>query len=202
MPQSGDPGDRILNAALEHAADGYDSVQIRSVAHAAGLTPTVLYQYFSSKDDLLIECLLSWLSVFAPTASIDAIGTFDPFHRLLLVVESLTEQMALTPRLADTLVRAYLRAVGPAARKADRARDMLVQLFADAMNHNDGNGGEYDRQVAALVADVWIANVLAIGQSRSTLHELRWQIRRTIELLRKNARYQKVRAVAHSQHGA
>ncbi|WP_052740875.1 TetR/AcrR family transcriptional regulator [Mycobacterium sp. UM_Kg1] len=177
---------RIARAALHQAANGYESVQIRSIAKSAGVSPSAVYQHFCSKDDLLVDCLTTWLSNFQASAPSAPISPSHPYRRLIIVVASLTERMSLTPRFADAVARAYLHAAGSAARRATAVREGLVEILADALNHHGPAGHEHVRQVAALVADVWITNLLAIAQNRTTPDELRRHLERAISAIAKN----------------
>lgn len=177
---------RIARAALQQAANGYESVHIRSVAKSAGVSPTAVYQHFCSKDDLLVDCLNTWLSNFKASAPLAPLRPAHPYRRLIIVVASLTEQMSLTPRFAEAVARAYLHAAGSAARRATAVREGLVEILADALNHQDPASHEHVRQVAALVADVWLTNLLAIAQNRTTPDELRRHLERAIAAIYNN----------------
>jgi AcrR family transcriptional regulator len=53
---------RVIEATLElGAAGGYDAVQMRDVAAAAGVALGTIYRYFSSKDHLLTEVMIAAL---------------------------------------------------------------------------------------------------------------------------------------------
>jgi len=162
--------ERILAAASQQAVSGYEAVRIRAVAAAAEVSASVVYHYFSSKDGLLLECLHNWVSEVS--GAVDIGGSEDPGQRLLGVVESLSQQLSLMPGLADAVARAYLHATGAASDQADLVRDKLIQVFADAMGQDAPGCAGHHQQVAALVADVWIANILAIAQNRTTSHDL------------------------------
>ena len=178
--------DRILKAALSQAVDGYDAVQMRAVADSAGVSPSTVYHFFPSKDDLLLECLHHWLTTCAANTAPGFAGADDPHGRLMAVGGSLTAQLPSTPRLADALARAYVHADGLAAGTAELVRDALVNLFAEAMAHAQAAGHEHHRQVAGLVADVWLTNVLAIAQGRTTAQDLQRSLARTVSIIARN----------------
>ncbi|ORA98332.1 hypothetical protein BST33_16940 [Mycolicibacter minnesotensis] len=178
---------RIVLAARQQAVNGYASVHIRSVADSAGVSPTALYQHFSSKDDLLVYCLHSWLDDFKAATTPTPSRPADPYRRLQLVVDALTERMSSTPRFADTVARAYLHAVGSAARGATLVRETLIAIFVEAVGDPNSPDHEHLRHVAALVADVWITNILAIAQNRTTPEELQNRLSWTISAIRSNS---------------
>ena len=56
---------RIVTAAIELLEDGeYDEIQIRDVAHQAGVALGTLYRYFTSKEHLYAAALLEWARSF------------------------------------------------------------------------------------------------------------------------------------------
>ena len=51
--------DRILDAAVDLATrHGYDGLEMRELAAAAGVSPATLYQYYGSKDEVLVGALV------------------------------------------------------------------------------------------------------------------------------------------------
>ncbi|WP_157531242.1 helix-turn-helix domain-containing protein [Mycobacterium sp. IS-1496] len=71
----------IVSSPLALAVDGYDAVHIRMVADDAGVTASSVFQYFASKDDLLVAALDQWRTSLnsASTAERDAVT--DPSSR-------------------------------------------------------------------------------------------------------------------------
>ncbi|WP_165607622.1 TetR/AcrR family transcriptional regulator [Mycolicibacter heraklionensis] len=179
--------ERMLAAASRQAVNGYDAVQIRAVADAAGVSVSSVYHHFPSKDGLLLECLYAWLCEFTPGEAPATIGVSEPHHRLLRILESLTGELSSAPRLADAMARAYLNATGAASRKADLVRDRLIQIFTDALQHEEPDWPDHNHQVAALVTDVWIANVLAVAQSRTTTRDLLRRLGHALSAISENA---------------
>ena len=53
------PATVLLREIVER---GYDGVSMREIAEACGITKAALYYHFSSKDELLQELLISYLS--------------------------------------------------------------------------------------------------------------------------------------------
>ena len=64
----------IAEAQKQILEQGYGAVTIRSVANACGVGVGTVYNYFSSKDELLATCLLQDWKVCLST--IDAVGTY------------------------------------------------------------------------------------------------------------------------------
>jgi len=195
QPEQDDRRARMLAAASQRAVNGYDAVQIRAVADAAGVSVSSVYHYFPSKDGLLLECLHAWLCEFTPGEVPITVGVSEPHHRLLRILELLTGELSLTPRLADAMARAYLNATGTASRKADLVRDRLIQIFADALQHDQPDWPDHNHQVATLVTDVWIANVLAVAQKRTTTGDLLRRLGHALSAISVNASHRRHAAI-------
>jgi AcrR family transcriptional regulator len=173
--------DRVVTAALHLAADGYDAVHIRTVAELAGVAPSTVYQYFSSKDDLLVASLHHWLTACEVDARASLPRIADPYARLLHAADLITQRLWAQPRFADAVTRAYLCADGVAAANADRVRTSLSSILTSAM------GSEHPKlhqgQIGDLVADIWAAAMLAVVQNRSTAGDSRERLARTIAVI-------------------
>ena len=59
----------IIEARRQLGEIGYSSMTVRSVASAVGVGVGTLYNYFSSKDELVAECMLeAWVTLMAKMA--------------------------------------------------------------------------------------------------------------------------------------
>jgi AcrR family transcriptional regulator len=77
----------LRRAILQHAADlflekGYDGFSLRAVAERVGYTPTTIYLYFASKDDLLLAVVREGFERFYAALTEAAASTSDPRARL------------------------------------------------------------------------------------------------------------------------
>ncbi|MFN6552695.1 TetR family transcriptional regulator [Mycolicibacterium septicum] len=173
--------DRIISAATELAAQGYDACQIRSVAAVAGMSASTVYQYFPSKDDLLLACFREWLWDFE-TEYRGVAGEADPFQRLLRVALTLTDRLCSSSQFAEAMIRPYLYADGAAAIQADLVRRLTVRIFIGSV----GEGESDARKIGAaeILSDVWMSNVAAFTQHRIAVGELTERLARTVSLLK------------------
>ncbi|OBI61644.1 hypothetical protein A5667_00345 [Mycolicibacterium fortuitum] len=174
--------DRIIASATELAHEGYDTCQIRSVAEAAGVSASTVYQYFPSKDDLLLACFYEWLWDFETEYRGDA-GEADPFQRLRRVALTLTDRLCASPRLAEAMIRPYLYADGTAAIQADLVRQQTVRIFVGSVD--DGNAAAMEIGAAEILSDVWMSNVAAFAQRRIDARELSERLVRTVGLFKR-----------------
>lgn len=171
----------IVTAALALAVDGYDAVALRVVADRAGVATGTVYQYFSSKDDLVMACFHRWIVTSELAFHHEMALVADPAVRLHRVVYRMTESLCAAGAFADAVSRAYLCADQAANANAERARDALSRVFAD-IDNSDGTPRSL-RDVSSLFADCWVMNVLSVVHGRVTVDELHRRLTRTASVL-------------------
>jgi TetR/AcrR family transcriptional regulator, cholesterol catabolism regulator len=153
---------------------------MRSIARYAGISTATLYRYFPSKHVVLVATLCRWLERFEATAT-PLGGGASPGRRLHWSVTALHTAMYANPALAQTLSRAYAVTDPAAADGVECVRSQTGEMFADAL----GNGRPTADEVAVgeILADVWAANVVAVGHGRRTVAELLHRLTVTVDLL-------------------
>ncbi|KUI31548.1 TetR family transcriptional regulator [Mycobacterium sp. IS-1496] len=173
--------DRVVAAALHLAADGYDAVHIRTVAELAGVAPSTVYQYFASKDDLLVASLHRWLEACDIDDRAQLHNIIEPYDRLLHTADAMTRRLWAQPLLVDAVTRAYLCADSVAAVNADRVRTRLSRMLATAMGREHPTLRQ--RQIGDLIADIWASSMLAVARNRYTADDSRARLARTVEVI-------------------
>jgi len=104
---------RLIDAALELAAEGgYDAVGIRPVAARAGVSVPTAYQHVSSKDQLLVEALMTLGARSTEGVRQRPPADSSPADRLVRVFRRIMKAAAAAPLLYTALYRAYA-ASGP-----------------------------------------------------------------------------------------
>jgi hypothetical protein len=79
------------------------------------------------------------------------------------------------------MTRAFVFADATSADAVNDAAEVIEQLFARAIGGGDPT--ERDREVAGLIADVWLANLTAFISDRASTAEARDHIERAVALL-------------------
>ena len=166
---------RIVAAALNVAGEGYEAMHVRTVADRAGVSASTIYEYFSSKDDMLVACLHHWLTEFAGEHRLPP-GA-DVYLGVAHQAGTVIEQLCTTPALADALARAYLYADGESVTNAESVRTTLVTMFARVLQAAPDSR---EHAIAELMADCWAISVLAVTQERLSLNEIRLRLERTL----------------------
>ncbi|OBJ36587.1 hypothetical protein A5630_06980 [Mycolicibacterium mucogenicum] len=156
----------ILDAALIVAADGgYDAVQIRAVAECAGIATGTIYRAFASKTHLLaaaltqeferIEAAYDWPGSAATRA-----------QRLGQLTDYLYRYWQRQPLLAEAMIRAFVDANTHDGGDLDIAATVIERLLARALS--DTTPTRTDQNAAAVIADIWLANLIAFVGGRAS----------------------------------
>lgn len=101
--------DRLIEAAIALATEGgYDAVGMREVAARAGVSPATAYQHVGSKDQLLVEALLSLGNRSTETVRQRQPRGATPAERLSAVFRRILKEAGKKPLLYQALYRAYV----------------------------------------------------------------------------------------------
>ncbi|HEX5253932.1 MAG TPA: TetR family transcriptional regulator [Mycobacterium sp.] len=172
---------RILEEVLSAVADGYEEVNIRDVAQRAGVAVGTIYRYFASKEHLLVSVLGRWLEDFERHVGPQLDDVDDPYARMYRVVDELHREVHRRPLLAEAMARAYVVADASVAVEVELVRSRLVDLFADAVSR--GKPTESHIDVAGLLTDVLVSNLLALAHGRIQIGDIRGRLRLMVDLL-------------------
>jgi AcrR family transcriptional regulator len=125
-------------ARRQFVVSGYHAVSIRDLAREAGVSLSVLYHYYASKQELLYGVLNDAIDAFDQIlargmANVDA--SHDPTASFLVLVESTVEYRAMLPEESLLFISEF-RSLEPqfAERLAGR-RDEVGRMFAAAIEN-------------------------------------------------------------------
>lgn len=157
----------ILNAATAIATDGgYVAVRMRVVADRAGIAVGSLYRYFPSKSHLLVSVLTREFARLDDEG--DWATTADtPWQRLEVLNGRLRREWQDRPALTEAVTRAFVVADGTV--DVVQAEEFIARMMARAIAGGDPTSRQM--QIAAVVADVWLANLTAWVRQRATTAE-------------------------------
>lgn len=145
--------DKLRRVAVElFAKKGFAATGIREIAHAAGITASLLYHYWPTKEDLLVDIMKSALTA-SITAAEDALSRAEgPASQLAALIGTHTAAQALNAHEAlvvDTELRAL---VGPPYREVVALRRKYEDLWRDVIEEGCAGGvfSVNDRRIARL----------------------------------------------------
>jgi AcrR family transcriptional regulator len=100
---------KLLDAARDLAtAEGYDGVTVRKVAERAGVSAPTAYQYFTSKDHLLVDVLVDLVGDTTGSLAQRRVEGDSPADRAAATLRRAVDRVADAPELYVALTRAYL----------------------------------------------------------------------------------------------
>jgi AcrR family transcriptional regulator len=173
---------RIIDATLALAAKGgYDAVQMRSVAEKADVALGTLYRYFPSKIHLLVSGLAREFERAQEKLERVAIPGETPAERLMFVLGRNTRLMQRDPHLTEAMVRAFMFADTTAAAEVEQVGRLMENMFAQAMGIDDPT--ESDRDIFHVIADVWMANLVAWVTRRASAADVANRLELSVRLL-------------------
>ena len=173
---------RIIDATLALASKGgYDAVQMRAVAEKADVALGTLYRYFPSKIHLLVSGLARQFERAQEKMERAAIPGETPAERLMVVLGRNTRLMQRDPHLTEAMVRAFMFADTSAAAEVEQVGRLMENMFAQAMGITDPT--EADRDIFHVVADVWMANLVAWVTRRASAADVANRLELSVHLL-------------------
>jgi AcrR family transcriptional regulator len=123
---------RLLDAARELAHEGgYDAVGMRAVAERAGVSGPTAYQYFSSKDHLLVDAMVERVDTTTAAVRARPSKDRDPVERAVATFRRVMRRVEQEPNLYIAMTRAYISGV-PEVRHAREAMEATMRQWIDA----------------------------------------------------------------------
>ncbi|MFD4632603.1 TetR family transcriptional regulator [Streptomyces sp. NPDC058284] len=125
---------RILHASAQLASrGGFDAVQMREVAEAAGVALGTLYRYFPSKVHLLVATMQDQLQHMHTTIRKRPPAGESPAERVAETLMRAFRALQREPHLADAMVRALTFADRSVSPEVDTVSRLTTAIILDAM---------------------------------------------------------------------
>lgn len=137
---------------------GYDAVKMRAVADNAGIAVGTLYRYFPSKPHVLVAVLTREFERIGAERDWTA-SAGSPRLRVEQLTTRLCQEWWARPALTEAVTRAFVFADGNASAEVDRAATVVEHMIGMAIAGGDPTARQH--RLAALVGDIWLANLVA-----------------------------------------
>lgn len=125
---------RILHASAQLAGKGgFEAVQMREVAEAAGVALGTLYRYFPSKVHLLVATMQDQLQRMQGTLRKRPPAGADPADRVAETLMRAFRALQREPHLADAMVRALTFADRSVSPEVDTVSRLTTAIILDSM---------------------------------------------------------------------
>ena len=150
---------RVVEAALELGSKGgYDAVQMRDVATTADVALGTIYRYFSSKDHLLAEALVSWVSDLGRRVQARPPRDGPLADRVVDVLRRATRAMESDPLLSEAVITALASTDPHAARCQREVGAIMAETMALAFPP------DFDREqrddIVRTLGHVWFSSLV------------------------------------------
>jgi AcrR family transcriptional regulator len=171
---------RVIEATVElGVAGGYDAIQMRDVAAAAGVALGTIYRYFASKDQLLTEVMVeAQREVQRSLAAVPARGA-TPAERLDDVFQR-RSSLELRPRMMAAIMRA-MASTDPTVRAAGREIGRIRREFlADALYDVDPVQRD---GIIRVLGHIWYSSLVGMVNEWEGFTSVRAELRTATRLL-------------------
>jgi AcrR family transcriptional regulator len=122
---------RLLEATREASQRGYDAVQMRDLAATTRMSLATIYQFCSSKDDLIAQAHVAWIQKFRADLDRRPAKGDTAAARVTDVLSRFTASMERNHELARTVMRA-LYAPEPSVEVSRMAVSAIYGEIVDA----------------------------------------------------------------------
>ena len=173
---------KLIEAAVALASGGgYEAVGMREVAARAGVSAATAYQYFTSKDHVLVDALVELVH-----QTTDAVDARPPKRqqsvadRAAATLRRAVQRVEQTPDLYVALTRAYISGspeVSHARPTLERSMRHWVEAALDGSEINDRDG------VTEVLESVLFANMVSLVTGASTPADVGPALERAVHTL-------------------
>jgi TetR/AcrR family transcriptional regulator, cholesterol catabolism regulator len=110
-------------------SEGYDAVQVRTVARRARISLATMYKLFGTRDELIVTALERWLDAHAYAALTMPEPGESPYETMVRVLRTVFEPWEEHPRMLEAYHRARS---GPGGERLDRHGMAVVRPIVEA----------------------------------------------------------------------
>lgn len=173
---------RILDATAELAGrGGFEAVQMREVAEAAGVALGTLYRYFPSKIHLLVATLHDRLRLLRTTLADHPPAGHTPGERAAATLLRAFGALRREPELANAMLRAWTFADRSVRAEADAVSRLVAEIVLDASGLADPDAGQLS--AVRVVEHTWYATLTSWLSGRAPAGQVRTDIETACRLL-------------------
>ncbi|HZJ27492.1 MAG TPA: TetR family transcriptional regulator [Acidimicrobiia bacterium] len=150
---------RVLDAALRLADEGgFEAVQMRDVAAAAGVALGTVYRYFDSKERLLLEANGEGVEALGRRLAEHPPAGASAADRVVDVLNRACHALTRRPEATAAMVRAMGSARPTEADVVRRITLAIDGIITSAMH--PGEPTERDLAVARILSQVWFSSLI------------------------------------------
>ncbi|MGA4842300.1 TetR family transcriptional regulator [Streptomyces sp. G45] len=174
---------RILHASAQLASrGGFDAVQMREVAEAAGVALGTLYRYFPSKVHLLVATMQDQLQHMHTTLRKRPPAGDTPAERVAETLMRAFRALQREPHLADAMVRALTFADRSVSPEVDTVSRLTTAIVLDAMGL-DGQPSAAQLSAVRVIEHTWHSALITWLSGRASIAQVKIDIETVCRLI-------------------
>ena len=158
----------IDTAAALADSGGYEAVTMKSVADQSGVALATIYRWFSSKDHLLAEALLSWVDLIGADLAFRELDGDTPADRVSSIMFRVGDVVSEHPQMAAAAITALLSHDEEVLRIFDRFHEAIERWIALAIGESPNRAA-----VVELLEHLLWASLIALVRGRDTPESVR-----------------------------
>jgi len=172
---------RLLEAARELASEGgYEAVGIRKVAARAGLSAPTAYQYFASKDHLLLDSMVELVGDTTSAVEARPSRAGSVLERTVSTLRRVMRRVEKEPNLYIAMMRAYISGTPEVAHASAAMAASMRSWIAAAL----GSAEIEDREdVIAILESVLFAGMVGLVTGGHEPADIANQLERAVRVL-------------------
>jgi AcrR family transcriptional regulator len=172
---------RLLEAARELASEGgYDAVGIRKVAARAGLSAPTAYQYFASKDHLLVDSMVELVSDTTSAVSARPSRAGSALERTVATLRRVMRRVEKEPNLYVAMIRAYISGTPEVAHARAAMETSMRSWIAAALGTSEIDDRE---AVISILESVLFAGMVGLVTGSRAPTDIANQLERAVRML-------------------
>ncbi|WP_405634971.1 TetR family transcriptional regulator [Streptomyces sp. NBC_01178] len=173
---------RILHACAQLAGrGGFEAVQMREVAEAAGVALGTLYRYFPSKIHLLVATLQDQLQQLRTTLRRRPPAGDDAAQRVAEALMRAFRALRREPHLADAMVRALTFADRGVSPEVDTVSRLTTAIILDAAGLEHPGPGQLC--AVRVIEHTWHSALIAWLSGRASIAQVESDIETACRLI-------------------
>ncbi|MFJ2769868.1 TetR family transcriptional regulator [Streptomyces sp. NPDC087300] len=174
---------RILHASAQLASrGGFDAVQMREVAEAAGVALGTLYRYFPSKVHLLVATMQDQLQHMHTTIRKRPPAGETPAERVAETLMRAFRALQREPHLADAMVRALTFADRSVSPEVDTVSRLTTAIILDAMGLTDAPTAQ-QLSAVRVIEHTWHSALITWLSGRASIAQVKIDIETVCRLI-------------------
>ncbi|WP_031090103.1 TetR family transcriptional regulator [Streptomyces sp. NRRL WC-3549] len=173
---------RILHAGAQLAGrGGFEAVQMREVADAAGVALGTLYRYFPSKVHLLVALMQDQLQHLHTALRRRPPAADGPAQRVAETLMTAFRALQRDPHLADAMVRALTFADRGVSPEVDAVSRLTTAIILDATGLTDPTPAQL--AVVRVIEHTWHSALITWLSGRESIAQVRRDIETVCRLI-------------------